>query len=189
MRIIDPKMLVLLNIGEADMDKKISKAAINKYLKDQSEKDAAEQDNYFVQCFKEMNSSAEKILKSIDGRSEQLHTLLMMMLGGEAKEMVRNAAGDGIEGWRLLHYRWNRKTQFGATQIAEMIGKIIPAKTPDEVYAKINQLDRLHLELQKNLGEDEVDGVKTKVVYGEAFRKADLLRVTSLRKKDESWKR
>ena len=54
-----------------------------------------------------------------------------------------------------------------------------PAKTPDEVYQKLNQLERLHLELSKHLGEDEVDGVKVKVHYGEALKKADVLRVVN----------
>ena len=40
-------------------------------------------------------------------------------------------------------------------------------------------MERLHLELQKHLGEDLVDGVKTKVHYGEAFKKADVLRVVN----------
>ena len=58
-----------------------------------------------------------------------------------------------------------------------VIGKITPAKTADEVYQKLNQLERLHLELQKHLGADIIDGVKVKVHYGEAFKKADVLRV------------
>jgi len=35
------------------------------------------------------------------------------------------------------------------------------------------------LELQKNLGEDIVDGKAVKVYYGEAFKKADVLRVVN----------
>ena len=112
-------------------------------------------------------------------KDEQLHTLLMYMLSGEAKEMVRNVAPSGIEAWRTLNHRWNRKTQFGATQIAEMIRTIAPAKSVEDVYGKINQLERLHLELQKNLGEDIVNGQLIKVVYGEAFKKADLLKVVN----------
>ena len=75
--------------------------------------------------------------------NEQLHTFLMVSLNGEAKEMARIATLNGIEAWRSLNFRWNRKSRFGATQISEMICKITPAKTADEVYQKLNQLERL----------------------------------------------
>jgi hypothetical protein len=176
-KIMDTDIMVLLNIAEKDPDKKMTKETIKEYIEEQSNMD--NKDKNFMKYAAKMQDIGDMYENIKDEKDEQLHTLLMFMLGGEAKEMARNASPSGMEAWRSLNYRWNRKTQFGATQIAEMIAKISPAKNVDEVYAKLNQLERLHLELQKNLGEDIVNGQSVKVHYGEAFKKADVLKVVN----------
>ena len=191
LKIVDPCMLVLLNVAESNIDKKITTKEIEEYLIKQKD-NIIDADKHFEQYLKDNEDSMEKMYANLKNkRDEELHTLLMFMLKGEAKEMCRNASPSGMDAWRALNHRWNRKTQFGATQISEMIRKITPAKSADDVFTKMNQLERLHLELQKNLGDDIVDGKAVKVHYGEAFKKADMLRVlneefnTQLKKEGE----
>jgi hypothetical protein len=148
LKIVDENMMVLINIAESDIDKKTSNDTIMEYLQlqDNADLNGLDTDKYFAKFIKECDDDVDKLNKKIkQEKEEELHAFLMWSLSGEAKEMVRNAAPSGIEAWRALNFRWNRKTQFGATQIAEMIKKITRAKTPDEVYTKINSLDRLHL--------------------------------------------
>jgi len=178
LKVIDPQSMVLINVAEKDTDTKVNKEAVKLYIQDQ--RAMVDKDKFFKKYFENFDADPDDMYDNItEIKDEELHTIIMMMVSGEAKEMVRNAAPSGMEAWRTLNYRWNRKTQFGATQIAELIGKITPAKSPDDVYSKLNQLERLHLELQKNLGEDVIDGKSVKVVYGEAFKKADVLRVVN----------
>ena len=187
LNVVDKDMLVLMNIAEKEIDTKLEgntlKNKIKQYVEDQIGLDDAnsDKDKFFVTEFgKRYDGNQDNMINHIiQVLNEQLHTFLMVSLSGEAKEMARIATLNGIEAWRSLNFRWNRKSQFGATQVSEMIGRMSPAKTPDEVYQKLNQLERLHLELSKHLGEDEVDGVKVKVHYGEAFKKADVLRVVN----------
>jgi len=178
LKIIDGASMMLVNIAEKNPEKKTDKDTVKEYLTGQMQ--TMEKDKFFIEYFNKFDQDIENVYVDVmQVKDEQLHTLLMYMLTGEAKEMVRNVSPSGIEGWRILNHRWNRKTQFGATQIAEMIRTITPAKNVEDVYGKINQLERLHLELQKNLGEDIVNGQSVKVVYGEAFKKADLLKVVN----------
>ena len=185
LNVIDKDMLVLMNIAEKDIESKLEgnslKSSVKKYVEEQNHLDDgdSDKDKFFITEFKnKYEGNQDKMVDNIiQVLNEQLHTFLMVSLNGEAKEMARIATLNGIEAWRSLNFRWNRKSQFGATQVSEMIGKITPAKSADEVYQKLNQLERLHLELQKHLGTDLIDGVKVKVHYGEAFKKADVLRV------------
>ena len=163
LKIVDPNAIMMMNIAEANPDEKASNATIEKYLIDQYGNNGVK-DKFFLKYYKDCDMDLDKMKAIVqETKDEEFHTYLMFSLSGVAKEMARNAAPSGIEAWRSLNYRWNRKTQFGATQIAEMIREISQAKTPDDVYSKLNALERLHLELQKNLGEDEVDGKKVKI--------------------------
>jgi hypothetical protein len=178
LKIVDPHVMCLIQIAEKNPETKTGRHSVEEYITVQS--NIADKDKFFLKFLKDSDANQVNMLNTIiETKDEEFHTMLMLSLGGEAKEMVRNAAPSGIEAWRSLNYRWNRKTQFGATQIAEMIAKITPAKSPDEIYTKLNQLERLHLELQRNLGEDIINGQPVKVVYGEAFKKSDLLRVVN----------
>lgn len=79
-------------------------------------------------------------------KEETLHAFLIFLLGGEAKEMVRKAAPSA--NWILesiKNFRWNRKIKLGAVRFAEMINKITPAKSPDEVHSTLTSLERLTL--------------------------------------------
>ena len=185
LNVVDKDIRVLINIAENNIESKLEgtalKEKVTQYVAEHLNLDNGntDKDKFFIAEFDKrydgkQDDMVEHIIRVLN---EQLHTFLMVSLNGEAKEMARVATLNGIEAWRALNYRWNRRSQFGATQVSEMIGKITPAKSADEVYQKLNQLERLHLELQKHLGVDLIDGVKVKVHYGEAFKKADVLRV------------
>ena len=110
-----------------------------------------------------------------------LHFTLMSSTGGEAKETVRSCESNGIEAWRELNYRWNRKTTFGATQVAELVRKVNQAKNTDEIYGKVNQLSQLYIEYEKHTEEikDSTGRIleNRQLKYHEVFKKSDLLRV------------
>ena len=138
-KVLEGSMMVLMNIAEKNIDVKITKTVVTNYIKDGMDQqiNTGDMDKYFEKLFAENGSDGAKLLDDVyNNKDEEFHTLLMFSLGGEAKEIVRNAKPSGIEGWRALNFRWNRSTQYGSTQIAEMIGKIQPAKNADEVLRK-----------------------------------------------------
>ena len=123
----------------------------------------------------------DAIFERVSVQNGYLHFTLMSSTDGEAKETVRSCEDNGVEAWRELNYRWNRKTTFGATQVAELVRKVTQAKNVGEIYGKINQLSQLYLEYEKH--SEEIKDANGKVMeerqlkYHEVFKKSDLLRV------------
>eukprot|EP00973_Karenia_brevis_P011772 1594755-Karenia_brevis.AAC.1 len=53
---------------------------------------------------------------------------------------------EGLVGWKKLHERWWKKTEMGATLIAEPIRNIGRSKKIEEVFSKIVALGKLYRE-------------------------------------------
>jgi len=101
LKLVDENMLVLLNIAEKNPDTKSNEATTVEYLSAQMTSMAKDKAfiNYLKKCDGNMDGMYDEIKNFKD---EELHTLLLFSMGGEAKEMVRNAAPSGIEAWRAL---------------------------------------------------------------------------------------
>eukprot|EP00973_Karenia_brevis_P060502 8414645-Karenia_brevis.AAC.1 len=72
---------------------------------------------------KETMSSKEpiEIQEEEEYINEHIYGLLLMLTTGEANNTVQSHPDNGLVGWKKLHERWWKKTEMGATLIAEQI--------------------------------------------------------------------
>ena len=108
---------MLINIAENNIESKLEGTALKeKVIQDVAEHSNldngnTDKDKFFISEFDKkydgkQDDMVEHILRVMN---EQLHTSRMVSLNGEAKEMARVATLNGIEAWRALNYRWNRR--------------------------------------------------------------------------------
>ena len=102
-------------------------------------------------------------------KSALLHGVLINMveMDSEPFKILENNDGRGLECWRLFHRRWNRQRALTSIDVAEAIRKIERAKSAEEVYAKLQDHQKLVMEWVKIRG----------TVYHEIDYKADYLRM------------
>ena len=99
LKVIDRQSMVLINVAEKDTDTKVNKESVKTYIQDQ--RAMVDRDKFFKKYFENFDSDPDDMYDNItEIKDEELHTIIMMMVSGEAKEMVRNAAPSGMEAWR-----------------------------------------------------------------------------------------